>query len=327
MRIRPLLFQHNAGVSLNCGCVTMSLAPIALFAYNRPAHLARTLSALRSNPLARESDLFVFSDGPRHSLDRQAVDEVRRVIMQVEGFGRVSVQEQPTNLGLAQSIISGVTKLVEGYGHVIVLEDDLIVAPGFLAFMNQALSHFSTEPRVMQIAGNMFPFPQVVELGDVFLSRKAASCGWATWARAWKHFNTNSDELLKQISLVDGRHEFDMDGTYPYFEHLRQQAEGQLDVWGVRWHASMFLQRGLCLYSTQPLVSNIGMDGSGMHCEPTTVFDVRLSPLTAWNLSVPNEESPVGLEMLKRFAVESQRRMRPSVVQRIVKKLCQLTTG
>lgn len=305
----------------------MSLAPIALFAYNRPVHLARTLSALRGNPFARESEIFVFSDGSKHSQDRHAVEEVRGVIKRIEGFGRVSVEEQPTNLGLAQSIIRGVTKLVERYGRVIVIEDDLVVAPGFLTFMNQALSHFSTEPRVMQIAGYMFPIPQAAELGEVFLSRQAASWGWATWARAWKYFNANSDELLKQISLAGRQHEFDIDGTYPYFEHLRKQAEGQLDVWGVRWHASMFLQRGLCLYPTQSLVSNIGMDGSGMHCEPTNVLDVSLSPLTAWNLSMPVEESHVGIEMLKRFIVESQRRMRPSVIRVIANKLCRFRNG
>lgn len=85
----------------------MPIAPIALFAYNRPVHLARTLAALRANPLAHESELFVFSDGSKHSQDRHAVEEVRGVIKHIEGFGRVSVQEQPANLGLAQSIISG----------------------------------------------------------------------------------------------------------------------------------------------------------------------------------------------------------------------------
>lgn len=309
------------------GHPTMSLAPIALFAYNRPVHLARTLSALRGNSLARESELFVFSDGPKHSLDKHKVEEVRRIINRLKGFARISVQEQPSNLGLAQSIICGVTSLIERFGQVIVLEDDLIVSPGFLSFMNQSLSHFSAEPRVMQIAGNMFPFPQSIGLGDVFLSRKATTCGWATWARAWKHFNSNSDELLRQISLSGSQHKFDMDGTYPYFEHLRKQAEGQLDVWGVRWHASMFLQQGLCLYPMLPLVSNIGMDGSGMHCEPTTAFDVSLSPLTEWDLSVQIEESPEGLEMLKRFAVESQERMRPSMVRRVTRKLGQFLTG
>ncbi len=305
----------------------MAPAPIALFAYNRPVHLARTLSALQANPLARESELFAFSDGPKHSQDRQAIEEVRLVLRRVEGFGRVSLQEQPTNLGLARSIIGGVTNLVQQYGRIIVMEDDLVVAPGFLEFMNQALSHFSIETRVMQIAGYMFPIPEAVTLGDVFFTRQAASCGWATWARAWQHFNPNSDALLKQISLTGRRHEFDLDGTYPYFEHLTKQADGKLDVWGVRWHASMFMQQGLCLYPTQSLVSNIGMDGSGMHCKSTTILDVSLSPLTAWDLTVPIEESPDGLEMLKRFALESQRKMGSSVIRKIVNKLDYFTRG
>ena len=305
----------------------MSLAPIALFTYNRPDHLVRTLAALQADLLAPDSELYVFSDGPKHSHDIHTVEAVRRVIQHAVGFARISVQKQTTNLGLAQSIIDGVTKLCAAYGRVIVLEDDLVVAPGFLTFMNQALEQYAHVPKVMQVSGYMFPISQAVELGDVFLSRKPASWGWATWERAWRHFNHNSDELLSDIRSAGRQREFDIDGSYPYVEMLERQAAGKLDVWGVRWYASMFLQQGLCVYPTKSLVANRGMDGSGMHCDPTTVFDVELSPRTTWNLSADIQESAPGLELLRQFGFESQKRMRPSVVRRAINKFRQLARG
>jgi hypothetical protein len=149
----------------------------------------------------------------------------------------------------------------------------------------------------------MFPIPQAVELGDTFLCRKPASWGWATWGRAWVHHNPDSDSMIKQISSTAQQYEFDVEGSYPYFDMLQQQAAGKMDVWGVCWYASMFLNRGVCLYPTQSLVSNLGMDGSGTHCDPTTRFDVPLSEQMSWKFSMDVQESIRGLELLRKFAL------------------------
>lgn len=281
----------------------MSLAPIALFGYKRPEHLTRTLAALQASPLARASKLHVFSDGPKHSEDRLAVEQVRALVRKIKGFAQVLVHERVGNLGLAQSVIKGVTELSRTYGRVIVLEDDLVVASGFLTFMNQALEHYRDVSQVMQVSGHMFPIPQAVELGDTFFCRKPASWGWATWGRAWAHYNPDSESMIEQISSAARQYEFDVDGSYPYFDMLQQQAAGKMDVWGVCWYASMFLKGGVCLYPTQSLVSNIGMDGSGTHCDPTTRFDVPLSEQMSWKLSMDVQESIQGLELLRRFAL------------------------
>ncbi|MBX9694557.1 MAG: hypothetical protein K2Z81_19375, partial [Cyanobacteria bacterium] len=151
--------------------------------------------------------------------------------------------------------------------------------------------------------GYMFPVPQAVELGDTFLCRKPASWGWATWERAWAHYNPDSISMINKISSAGQQYEFDVDGSYPYFDMLQQQSTGKLDVWGVCWYASMFLNRGLCLYPTQSLVSNMGMDGSGTHCDPTTRFDVPLSRQMSWKLSRDIQESKRGLELLREFAL------------------------
>ncbi len=279
----------------------MGVAPIALFTYNRSEHLQLTLEALKRCDLANESDLYVFSDAPKTAEGEAAVTKVRDVLARIDGFASVKVVARQHNFGLASSIISGVTELCRIHGQVIVLEDDLVVSPAFLRFMNEALRQYRDEKSVMQVSGYVLPMSRITQLGDTFMCRVPTSWGWATWDRAWKYFNQDSDWLLAQLSSETLRQRFDVDGTYPYLEMLQQHAEGRLDVWGVRWYASMFLEEGLCIYPTESLVRNIGMDGSGMHCDASTRFDVRLSTKDCWRFTQAIEESQVAVEMFSQF--------------------------
>lgn len=279
----------------------MHLAPIALFAYNRAQHLRRTLEALTCCDLAKESTLYVFSDAPKTPEDEYAVSKVREVVKGIDGFASANVVTRRQNLGLANSIISGVSDLCKTYGQVIVLEDDLVVAQGFLRFMNEALQQYRDETAVMQVSGYVYPMADMARLGETFMCRVASSWGWATWERAWTCFNSDSPRLLDQLAPAARRHRFDVEDSYPYFEMLQQHAAGQMDVWGVRWYASMFLKGGLCLYPTESLVQNIGMDGSGMHCNTSTRFDVRLSAKDRWQFTTAVEESKDAVEMIHQF--------------------------
>lgn len=281
----------------------MAPAPIALFAYNRPTHLARTLQALRDNPLAHMSRLHIYSDGPKTSRDEPSVAQVRHMIRKTDGFAEVTIHEQTANIGLARSIIAGVTELSERYGSVIVLEDDLVVSPGFLTFMNQALEHYEHASRVMAISGYLFPVEHPEHLASTFFVSVPASWGWGTWQRAWKQFEPDSTELLAGLSAKVDQDHFDVDGAYPYFTQLKLQAAGKLDVWGVRWYAAMFAAQGLCLYPSQSLVQNIGMDGSGMHCTASSRFDVCLSESETWHFSDEIEESIVARNEIRSFFI------------------------
>ena len=279
----------------------MTPAPIALFTYNRPTHLARTLEALRDNPLAHESRLHIYSDGPKTSRDEPAVAQVRHMIRKTDGFSEVTIHEQTANIGLARSIIAGVTELSERYGSVIVLEDDLLVAPGFLTFMNQALVHYEHASRVMAISGYLFPVEHAEHLASTFFFSVPASWGWGTWHRAWKQLQHDSTHLLTGLREKSDQDRFDVDGAYPYFTQLKLQAAGKLDVWGVRWYATMFAAKGLCLYPGESLVQNIGMDGSGMHCNRSSQFDVCLSESAIWNFSDHIEESLAARNEIRSF--------------------------
>ena len=167
----------------------MSYAPILLFVYNRPEHTRRCIESLLRNPLVSESNLFIYADGAKDCMQQEAVNEVRNYIRTLQGFKQITLIERSENWGLARNIIDGVTSQVNRYGKVIVLEDDLVVAPYFLTFMNEALEIYKDEPKVGHIQA--CDFTQNPSLPDTFLIKWTGSWGWATWDRAWKHFNPN----------------------------------------------------------------------------------------------------------------------------------------
>ena len=291
-------------------------APIALFTYNRPEHTAATIAALARNPLAAESDLVVFSDAAKASIHEQAVRTVRRLLRSVQGFRSVSLVERESNLGLARSIIDGVTRLCNSHGRVIVLEDDLTVATHFLRFMNDALTRYEGENQVMQITGYMFPAKGHTELPQTFFSRLPASWSWATWSRAWTHFQPDAANLLERLAERDGFWEFDVEGTYAYGAMLRAQANGLLDSWAIRWYASMFLLNGLCLRPSRSLVSNTGFDGTGVHCDVTHDFDVELSDAPVTEFPDRVEEYRPAVDVIAAF----NRSLQPSRGRRLIKR-------
>jgi hypothetical protein len=244
----------------------MRLAPIALFVYNRPWHTRQTIEALRGNDLAAESNLFIFSDGAKNSQESiAAVKEVREYLQTVGGFKSIKIAERSENIGLAESVITGVTQLCRQFGRVIVLEDDLLTGPDFLRYMNDALEFYQDAHKVMQVSAHMFPV--VVEaVQDAFFLPFVTSWGWATWDRAWSSFDRlgHGYALLEKDKAL--RNSFDLDGAYPYFNMLQSQLRGRIDSWAIRWNLSVFLSKGLVLCPKQSLVTNIGFDGSGTHC-------------------------------------------------------------
>lgn len=253
----------------------MRPAPIALFTYNRPAHTRRTVEALLKNQFAAESDLIVFSDGPKASSDAEDVKSVRHYLDSISGFRSVQVIQQPRNLGLAQSIIAGVTQVCSSHGLVIVLEDDMLTSPWFLRFMNEGLATYEADPEVISIHGYIYPVRAV--LPETFFLRGADCWGWATWDRAWKHFNSDGADLLAKLEQHKLTHSFDFDGAYSYTDMLRAQMAGRNNSWAIRWHASAFLLNKLTLYPGRSLVQNIGLDSSGTHCVVTEEFTTVLA--------------------------------------------------
>lgn len=268
----------------------MKLAPVLLFVYNRPQHTRQLLESLLANKEAAESELFIYSDGPKDENDRAAVDEVRRYVRQIEGFAAVRLTERKQNQGLANNIIDGVTTVAGQYGRVIVLEDDLRVSPYFLKFMNDALETYRDEPRVGHIQACDYTRSPI--LPDTFLIKWTGSWGWATWDRAWKLFNPDGAELLRQLEERKLTKTFDFNGRYGYTRMLRKQVEGKNNSWAIRWNASLFLKDVLSLNVGKALVQNNGFDGTGTHCGGGSLYasELWLAPIAVQPIS-PIEEN------------------------------------
>jgi len=252
------------------------LAPIALFVYNRPQHTERTIKFLQQNELAAESRLFIFSDGAKTTADQDKVAQVREFIKGVDGFKSVEIVESKTNMGLANSVISGVTKLTANYGQVIVFEDDLISSPYTLTYFNEALNRYREEEKVMHIGAYMYALKDE-NLAQSFFYRAATSWGWATWERAWQHFEPNIDILLKQFDSAK-KHAFSIENTMNFWKQMQDFKNGKNNSWAIRWYASIFLKGGLTLNPSQSLVNNIGHDGTGIHSGLSDIYNVIINP-------------------------------------------------
>ena len=158
------------------------LAPVALFAYRRPKHTLKVLQALSRNSLADQTQLHVFCDGPgpgASDIEKENILAVRKVVRQERWCESVTLHESPENIGLADSIVNGVTELVDQYGRIIVLEDDIVTSIGFLRYMNQALDMYAEDEQVFQVSGFMVPAKKKLEPCGFF--RAPGSWGWATW--------------------------------------------------------------------------------------------------------------------------------------------------
>lgn len=252
------------------------LAPIALFVYNRPDHTRQTLQHLRQNLLAGQSLLFIFSDAAKDDSQKQLVEEVRDIISDVGDFKHVEVIKRRKNLGLANSIIDGVSRLTEEFGNVIVFEDDLISSVHTLKYFNDALKRYEKEEKLMHIGAYMYPL-QGNNLPQTFFYRAATSWGWATWDRAWKNFEPDIDKLISQFD-AQMRHDFSIEGTMNFWKQIEEFKSGKNNSWAIRWYASIFLKGGLTLNPSQSLINNIGHDGTGIHSGVNDMYNVKINP-------------------------------------------------
>jgi len=240
----------------------MNAAPIVLFTYNRLFHTQKTVEALRQCELAQESDLIIFSDGGRNTDDIKKVEKVREFLKEISGFKSISIVERTKNLGLAKSIATGLSDIFSKYYTAIILEDDIVVHPQFLEFINQALEIYKNNKQVFSITGYSHLKPQNNLNNKAYFLKIPSTWGWATWANRWELFseNTAGSEILdnpKQKKL------FDFDNSYPYHKMFLKRKKNLIQSWGILWYWSMFKHNGLNLYPTQTLVDHIGWDGTG----------------------------------------------------------------
>jgi acetyltransferase-like isoleucine patch superfamily enzyme len=301
----------------------MKLAPIVLFTYNRPLHTKQTLDALALNPEAKDSILYIYCDGAKEQADNETlrkIREVRAIANSENRFRNVTVVEQEQNKGLADSIIEGVTKIVNQHETIIVLEDDIVASRGFLKYMNDALDTYRPDTRVMHITGYMYPHQSKKLPETFFYSLPYPGGGWATWSRAWKFYNNDTRFLYNYFEENKLWYEFNTAGGNQFQSQLESNLNGKIKTWFIKWHASLVMQGGLTLFPRKSLIHNIGFDNSGVHCGTTTAFDGEVTQSVAVK-RVEINSSKLAEEIIKNFYLQLTRPKKVSIKQRIKRKI------
>ncbi len=255
----------------------MSRAPIIFFVFNRHVHAQKTIDYLLMNPLAKESELYIFSDGPRNEDDMDSVKKTRNYIDSIEGFKEIYITKSEANKGLAASVISGVTSIIDRYDKVIVIEDDLEVSPYFLDYMNEALLSHERNSRVFSIGGYSPPIeiPDSYK-EDSYLSYRCCTWGWGTWKDRWDKVDWDVEDYAGFINNPELVAFFNRGGD-DMSNILRLQMEGKVDSWGIRWDYAHYKNNAYCFRPTLSLVNSFGNDGSGVHCGKTDKFTAQIN--------------------------------------------------
>jgi len=278
------------------------LAPIVLFTYNRPEHTQQVLDALALNNEAKESILYIYCDGAKPLATEQELEKintVKSIATKEHRFKEVVVIEQQKNKGLANSIIDGVSEIINEHGKIIVLEDDIVTSKGFLKYMNDALKCYENNENVMHISGFMYPHQQ--QLPETFFYNVTLCWGWATWQRAWQYFNPNALQLWKILLKNKQLTQIDKFSSGYLSSQLAHNISGKLNTWFIKWHVSVFLKNGYTLFPSTSLVDNIGFDNTGVHNGTTNAF---VNPALASSIQVNTitlKENETAEKIIKAF--------------------------
>jgi hypothetical protein len=225
-------------------------------------------------------------DGPKSDLDKKMVEQCVNISKSIVGFNSLDVIVNKRNLGLAQSIRTGVNTIFQNNERIIVIEDDLVVASTALSFLNSGLEKYSSSDNVASI--QLFQYPIKIELGGPVFLRGADCWGWATWKSNWEKVEFDPIKLLNQLSQI--RNDFNLDGSARFYEMLQDLALQSIDSWAICWHASMYLEDKMSLYPPESLCLNTGSDGSGTHASSVDYFSVTLGDTKEWLLPSKVEE-------------------------------------
>lgn len=272
----------------------MKLAPIVLFVYNRPEHTRIALQSLSECQYADQSDLYIFADQAKNEKAKEKVEQVRRIIKEdiwKRKFAEVNITEASQNKGLANSVISGVTQVINKYGRVIVVEDDNRVALDFLDYMNRGLEYYEHNDRIGEIGGYCAPIRIPDDYPyDVFAMGRGSSYAWASWKDRWDQIDWEVKDYQQFKNNPKNRRDFNEYGE-DLFQMLEGQMEGNIDSWAIRSAYSKFKNGLLCIMPVKTRVENQGFDGTGVHnVAADTRFVVKieqnLKPVTFANVEV-----------------------------------------
>lgn len=294
-----------------------TLAPIAIFAFNRPTHLARCLESMSQNKDFSNTKVFLFIDGPKSKEDEILQQEMVKLI-ETFNHNDLKIIRSTQNKGLSDSLISGINYVLQKHESIIVIEDDLRVSEFFLEFINNGLKVYREYERVASIHAYVYPIQRKAQ--ENFFIRGADCWGWGTWRRAWEKFEKDGGKLYQELKKNRLMSDFNLDGAAPFKRMLKDQINGKNDSWAIRWHASMYIQEMYTLYPSASLVENIGLDGSGVHSGVTKTMDTNLSriPIAVSEIEV-KEDQAMRNEFKKFFKLQKLKYLRENLEKLFIK--------
>lgn len=287
----------------------MNLAPIILFVYNRLEHTKKTVEALKLNKLALESSLFIFSDGYKNEIDRKNVEAVRNFISTISGCKEIKITLRDKNLGLADSVISGVAEVINKFGKAIVLEDDIVTSPNFLKFMNEALDFYEKDERIFSISGYNFPIKIPKSYGHkIYISPRPSSWGWATWKDRWDKVEWEPQKILDIKNKKAVRNLLDKAGK-DLAPMLLKSLDRRISSWAVKFAYAQIKNDAYCLYPFKSFAKNIGADATGTNfIRRTNKYDVELE------LDFNQFDFVNDLKLNKEFVEQIEKLVRPGII-------------
>jgi hypothetical protein len=277
-----------------------SIAPVLIFTYNRLNTLESLIHSLKENFLSKNTDIIVFSDYPKTDNAIKSVLAVRNFLKTITGFNSIKIVERTENYGLAKNIIKGVTEVINEYGSVIVLEDDLITSPNFLNYMNQALNFYKDNEKIFAISGYTANLESLATLEeDIYLSYRPSSWGWATWKEEWNGIDWNVKDFATFYKNKNERKKFNKGGV-DMTRMLKHCMEGKNHSWAIRWSYAMYKQNKFCVYPKVSKIQNIGFGKDATNCTGIDIYQTNLDNSLKVEFYFPQNPT-LSMQLIKEF--------------------------
>lgn len=240
----------------------LKYSPIVIFSYNRKTRLKNLINSLKKNKEFKDTKIFIFQDNYKKKDEKKNIKKVINVINYINKlhYKNIKIIFRKTNYGLARNITSGVTKILNRYEKIIVLEDDLLVSKNFLKFMNEALIFYQNKKKIWHINGWSYDISEIDRLKyDNYFLSFPSSWGWATWKNRWKYFEKNPAKIIKKENMKNIRN-FNLKNSYNFYSQIERNFNNKINTWAIFWYYNIFKKNKLCVYPKTNLVINTGFD-------------------------------------------------------------------
>lgn len=247
----------------------MKFSTILCFGFDRPMHLERMLNSLEKNHESIVSDVYICIDGPADGTDLEMHSKTVEVAKKNWNFKSTKLILRERNLDCRTNIINTITELFKTNDRLIILEDDLVLGPNFLSYMNAALHKYLNKKEMWCING--YSYPQLNFKSGSSVSKYVSPWGWGTWSDRWEIFVNEDYDKKNFISSLseNDRKKFNVENLYDWEDIIVKNELGKISAWDAYWYQAVFMNKGLTLYPNKSHIRNEGFDGTGMHCSST----------------------------------------------------------